>query len=449
MRATPERRLPQHDGVFPRRRSRSANSMLDEARSSRAGRALAGVPVASPGPPPPPVLRASSGSSAPNLHLSWRGVEFDFARAEDKECRLRGQDPNSSPRSTWAKAVRLGANETSILGAIDDYFRNISDKDPPGRAGQDRVANQTSHVRGPARPSPSGPIAGRSRVGERDGVAAFYRELARERRAGPRGRRPRLDRRHPHVPPLLLPGGPARSAGTGIRPLSGHGLASRLSYFLWSSMPDDGADGPKAVLGRPENGPRSLVAIRPAGCSGTTGASGPGHGIRRQLARLPPVRGTQQRRPQARFPQTFDDELRRSMFEEPVRFLLDVIREQPIGASPSSTPDPYVRQPEPRPPLRDGRATGRQAPTDWVRVDDATPQVRRGAACLTMAVFLTKNSPGTEDQPGQARLLGSPDDSSARTSPAPPAKRPRSAGRRGQGSERSPSASRSRSPPGG
>ena len=41
----------------------------------------------------------------------------------------------------------------------------------------------------------------------------------------------------------------------------------------------------------------------------------------------------------------------------------------------------------------------------WVRVDDANQYGRGGL--LPMSVFLTQNSPGSANQPGEARLLGS------------------------------------------
>ena len=84
-----------------------------------------------------------------------------------------------------------------------------------------------------------------------------------------------------------------RNEGTGARePLSGYALASRLSYFLWSSMPDDellrlAASG---TLQKPG------VLIAQARRMLKTTCTRPGDRVRRQLARLPPFRGTQRRR---------------------------------------------------------------------------------------------------------------------------------------------------------
>jgi hypothetical protein len=115
-----------------------------------------------------------------------------------------------------------------------------------------------------------------------------------------------------------------------------------------------------------------------------------------------------------RFP-AFDDELRGSMFEEPVRFLIDVVQN-----------DRPVNQ------MLDGRHTfvnaslarhyGMPAPSGgpdtWARVDDAARYGRGGL--LPMAVFLTKNAPGLRTSPVKRgywvvkRVLGE-------NIPAPPA----------------------------
>ncbi len=118
-----------------------------------------------------------------------------------------------------------------------------------------------------------------------------------------------------------------------------------------------------------------------------------------------------------RFP-SFDDELRRSMFEEPIRFFVDVVRN-----------DRSVLE------FLDGKHTfvnrslakhyGMPEPSDdpdvWTRVDDATRYGRGGL--LPMAVFLTQNSPGLRTSPVKRgywvvrRLLGE-------NIPAPPANVP-------------------------
>ena len=91
---------------------------------------------------------------------------------------------------------------------------------------------------------------------------------------------------------------------------------------------------------------------------------------------------------------TFDNDLRQAMFEEPIRFMLDVVRENrsvldflyakhtfvnPVLAKHYGMPDPGV------------------ASNQWVRIDDAAKHQRGGL--LPMAVFLTKNAPGLRTSP--------------------------------------------------
>src|SRR5262249_3666036 len=117
----------------------------------------------------------------------------------------------------------------------------------------------------------------------------------------------------------LYPSAASGKAANGIEPLSDHALASRLSYFLWSSMPDS------ELLARAAAGQlhrRDVLA-----------------GQARRLRKAPRARGLAAefagnwldfRRfgehnsvDRGRFP-AFNDELRQAMFEEPVRFFADV-----------------------------------------------------------------------------------------------------------------------------
>jgi hypothetical protein len=118
-----------------------------------------------------------------------------------------------------------------------------------------------------------------------------------------------------------------------------------------------------------------------------------------------------------RFP-SFDDELRRSMFEEPIRFFLDVVQHDRPVSQFLEGEHTFVN-------TALARHYGMPLPpggTDtWVRVDDAAHFGRGGL--LPMAVFLTKNSPGLRTSPVKRgywvvkRLLGE-------NIPAPPANVP-------------------------
>jgi hypothetical protein len=90
----------------------------------------------------------------------------------------------------------------------------------------------------------------------------------------------------------------------------------------------------------------------------------------------------------------FDNDLRQAMFEEPVRFILDVVREnRPVTDLLFATHtfvNPVLAKHYGIPGV-----TG--APDAWVRVDAADKYGRGGL--LPMSVFLTKNAPGLRTSP--------------------------------------------------
>ena len=176
---------------------------------------------------------------------------------------------------------------------------------------------------------------------------------------------------------------------SGMRPLSGFSLANRLSYFLWSSMPDAEllAHAAAGDLQKPDV---LLAQVR-------------------RMSRDPRVRGMATefggnwldfRRfeqhngvDRQRFP-AFTNELREAMFEEPVRMIEDAVQNDhsvldliygkytfanPVLAKHYAMPD----------------VAG--SPDHWVRIDNANDYGRGGL--LPMSVFLTANSPGLRTSP--------------------------------------------------
>jgi Protein of unknown function (DUF1588)/Protein of unknown function (DUF1592)/Protein of unknown function (DUF1585) len=116
-----------------------------------------------------------------------------------------------------------------------------------------------------------------------------------------------------------------------------------------------------------------------------------------------------------RFP-AFTNDLRQAMFEEPVRFFLDIARSDRSVLDFLYAKDTFVNAPL-------ARHYGMPAPkgAEWVRVPNADEFGRGGL--LPMAVFLTKNAPGLRTSPVKRgywvvrKLLGE-------TVPAPPAQVP-------------------------
>ena len=245
---------------------------------------------------------------------------------------------------------------------------------------------------------------------ERDGLIAYYQKIRKQ------GALSHEDAMRDSVASILISpvflyrvdlqdtamGGPALVPSHAGIPLSGYDLASRLSYFLWSSMPD------QELLNHAAAGD---LARRDVLIAQT-----------RRMLKDPRARGlatefaanwldsrhfeTFNSVDRERFP-TFTNDLREAMFEEPVRFFEDVIRNNssvldllygnytfvnPVLASHYGIPGVSGK--------KDG----------WVRVDDAGRYDRGGL--LPMAVFLTQSSPGLRTSPVKRgywvvrRLLG-------------------------------------------
>jgi len=178
-------------------------------------------------------------------------------------------------------------------------------------------------------------------------------------------------------------------SGDGIRPLSDSALASRLSYFLWSSMPDAEllAQASAGTLRRPEvlvkQARRMLKDPRVRGLATEFGANWLDF---RRFEELNTV-------DRERF-NSFDNNLRQAMFEEPVRFMLDVFRENRPVLDLVYANHTFVN---PILAKHYGMPDVGGDPGTWVRVDDANRYGRGGL--LPMAAFLTKNAPGLRTSP--------------------------------------------------
>jgi hypothetical protein len=171
--------------------------------------------------------------------------------------------------------------------------------------------------------------------------------------------------------------------------LSAYALASRLSYFLWSSMPDE------ELLARAADG--SL--LRPEVLAAQT----------RRMLKDPRVRGLATeftgnwldfRRfeqhnsvDRERFP-GFDDALREAMFEEPIRLVEDALRNNravlDLIYGDYTFVNPVLARHYGMP-----QTTGDE--TVWVRAGNAGRFDRGGL--LPMSVFLTQSSPGLRTSP--------------------------------------------------
>jgi mono/diheme cytochrome c family protein len=313
-----------------------------------------------------------------------RGQEFDFVRAEDKDAVSEAKIKRVSD-VYLSKALRRGAGEVAVK-AIEDYFNEISDR--VRRVERASVAAEPIHLQALLKFTERAyrrPLTNP----ERDGIIAFYHSLRKEN-----GLSHEDAMRDAIVSVLMSPHFcyrldlPRKGDGQ-ARPLDDYALASRLSYFLWASMPDQqlldlAASG---ELHRPEvlvaQTKRMLRDERARGLA--VEFTGNWLDFRRFQEHNSVDR--------ARFPE-FNNGLREAMFEEPVRFFLDVARRDASVLDFLYGDYTFVNPTLARHygmPLPDG------APGAWARVDNAKRYDRGGL--LPMAVFLTKNSPGLRTSP--------------------------------------------------
>jgi hypothetical protein len=172
-------------------------------------------------------------------------------------------------------------------------------------------------------------------------------------------------------------------------PLSGYALASRMSYFLWSSMPDQELLKHAAAgdLQRPDvliaQARRMLRDDRASGLA--TEFAGNWLDFRR-FEQLNSV-------DRERFP-AFNNDLREAMFQEPVRFIEDTIHNDRSVLDMLYGNYTFVN---PVLAKHYGMPEMKGDPNQWVRVDDANRYSRGGL--LPMSVFLTQNSPGLRTSP--------------------------------------------------
>lgn len=339
-----------------------------------------------------------------------QGAEFDFARSEDKDSTAETKIKQLA-EAYLAKARRSGGTGGAIE-AITDYFKTISSD--IRRVERARLAAEPKHLealeafaerayRRPLAPAERADFRAFYRMlRDRDGLGhdeamrdaitsvlmspSFCYRLDPGETAAAAARESAVD----------LGGDPAAALSTdrATRPwkgqaLSDYALASRLRYFLWSSMPD------AALLARARAGdlhqPEVLLAesrrmlqddrlVRLA-----TEFGGNWLDFRRFEEHNSVDR--------ERF-KSFNNELRAAMFEEPIRFFVDVVQRNRSVLVFLNAKDTFVN-----PVLARHYGMGDLAfrSNEWKHVEDASRYGRGGL--LPMAVFLTKNAPGLRTSP--------------------------------------------------
>jgi mono/diheme cytochrome c family protein len=308
-------------------------------------------------------------------------AEFDFARSEDKDAVTPAKMEKLA--EVYLAKVRKRKASDDAVAAIRSYFAQMSAE--IRRVEKARLDAEPGHLQSLlkfAERAYRRPLS----AAERDDLLAFYKTLRTKEELGHEDAirdavasvlmSPHFCYRVDLAPP-----------GNAARPLTDYELASRLSYFLWSSMPDE------ELLARAAAGdlhkPEVLVAQT------------------RRMLRDPKIRGLALefagnffdfRRfeehnavDRERFPQ-FTTELRQAMFEEPVRYFTDLVqRNRPVLDLLHGT-DTFVNR-----PLAKHYGMPQPAKDEWVHVPNADRFGRGGL--LPMAVFQTKNAPGLRTSP--------------------------------------------------
>jgi mono/diheme cytochrome c family protein len=312
-----------------------------------------------------------------------RESAFDFARSEDKDS-ISELKMHTLRDAYLAKARKSGVKEDAIE-AIETYFALISGE--IRQVERDRLAAEPLHIAALRKFAERAYRRPLSRP-EGDDLIAFYRSLREKDKLA------HEDAIRDTVASVLLSPHFAyrvdhAEPGAGTQPLSPYELASRLSYFLWSSMPDEelishAAKGdlalPSELLAQTKRMLRDARVRRFA-----TEFAGNWLGFRRFDEHNAVDR--------ERFP-SFTSELRRAMYEEPIRLVEFVVSHDrsvldllygnvtfvnPVLARHYGIPAPKGRN------------------DDWVAVDDAHRFGRGGL--LSMSVFLTASSPGLRTSP--------------------------------------------------
>ncbi|HUG70719.1 MAG TPA: DUF1592 domain-containing protein [Pirellulaceae bacterium] len=324
-----------------------------------------------------------------------RDEEFDFARAEDKNA---GSEVMIKKLAEvyLDKARRSGGSDVAIK-AIEEFFENINVQ--LRWADRKRAKSAPIHVK--LMVQFAARAWRRSLLPEEEQeILAFYQSLREV---------DRLDHeeaiRDSVVSILMSPHFLYRmdlaSAGEGTRRLTDVELANRLSYFLWSAPPDNELlNLPSDRLGDPqfvaEQAKRMLDDGRIRGLATEFAANW------LDFRRFESHNSVDRER----FPE-FTDELRQAMFEEPIRFFVDLVRNDrsvlelldadytfvnPVLAKHYGMEDVDFRNGE------------------WIRVAAAHRYDRGGL--LPMSAFLTMNAPGLRTSPVKRgywvvrRLLG-------------------------------------------
>src|SRR3954452_6466553 len=330
-------------------------------------------------------------------------AQFNAFRSEDDD--ITSEAKMTQLAEVYLAKAREITNEVA-LGVVRDYFDRMNAN-----------VRALEHAREAAEPSHLAALVAFANrayrrplsAGEKDDLLAFYRGLRDQHFSHEDAIRDavasvlmspyfcyRID------PPSVTEETRRASAGQApdVEPLGDYALASRLSYFLWSSMPDEELMKHAAAgdLRKPEVLAAQARRMLQDGRTRNLATESTGNWL--DVRRFEEHNAVDRER----FP-GFTGALREAMFEEPIRFSVDLIQRNGSVLDFLYGNYTFVNQVL-------ARHYGMPEPggDEWVRVDDARKYSRGGL--LPMSVFLTKNAPGLRTSPVKRgywvvhRLLG-------------------------------------------
>jgi hypothetical protein len=174
-----------------------------------------------------------------------------------------------------------------------------------------------------------------------------------------------------------------------VHPLSDYALASRLSYFLWSSMPDEPLLAHAAAGDLHKTDVLVAQARRMLQDDRVRGLATEFAGNWLEFRRFEEHNGVDRQRFTG-----FTNDLRQAMYEEPIRFFLDIARRDGSVLEFLDADHTFVN---PILAKHYGIPLNGVKAGEWVRVNDVRRSGRGGL--LPMSVFLTSNSPGLRTSP--------------------------------------------------
>ena len=327
------------------------------------------------------------------------GEEFDFARPENRDV--------TSQENIWRleelflnKAVAQGANQEA-RNAIEKYFEDMNQSFQ--WIEETQRAAESIHIQSLLKFAERAwrrPLT----TDEQAEVKETYRSL-REREALSHDDAIRDSIAGVLMSPnfsyrlalIATPGGSGSSA-EGTAPLTDYEIASRLSYFLWASIPDEELLQHAAAGDLHQASVLTSQVRRMMKDSRIRGLATEFLGNWLDFRRFEEHNAVDRER----FP-VFNSELRQAMYEEPIRFFVDLAERDGsltdfIGADHTFANLPlaaHYRFDVTRFSAKNSASS--ESNNEWLRFDHVAVQGRGGL--LPMAVFLTKNSPGLRTSP--------------------------------------------------